>query len=128
MKNELFFDTNILYYAYDLSEPSKRESCLKLVEKAFMGEITGVISNQVMVELFNALTRKSGVPTDKAKINYTHNTVLKTLQTFIIFKSPFLDPLISDTMKENGLTKIVTENEKDFHAIPGLYVFNPLKQ
>jgi predicted nucleic acid-binding protein len=30
-------------------------------------------------------------------------------------------------MKENGINKIYTENEKDFKKIPGIKVINPLK-
>ena len=45
MKDEIFYDTNVLYYAYDLSEPEKRNTCKLLIRKVFMGEAKGVISN-----------------------------------------------------------------------------------
>ncbi len=61
MKDELFFDSNVICYAYDLSEPSKRDRCLSLVEGALDGQIKGIISSQVLVEIFNAFTRKLGV-------------------------------------------------------------------
>jgi predicted nucleic acid-binding protein len=141
MSDELFFDTNILCYAYDNSEPSKRAVCQRLVERALMGEIKGVISNQILVELFNACTRNLGVPLDQAniivrsliiskhwrKVDYDYNTVDKALNHSASFKTPFLDVLISETMKENGITTILTENEKDFCRIPGIKVINPFK-
>ncbi|MHB8360601.1 MAG: PIN domain-containing protein [Thermoplasmataceae archaeon] len=142
MKDELFFDSNIICYAYDLTEPSKRDICLPLVEDVFKGKTTGTISNQVLVEIFNAFTRKLAVPLDKAnvivrsfivskywyKLDYSHKTLLKALESSQSFKSPFLDVLISETMKENGISKIVTENEKDFNKISGIVVVNPFKQ
>ncbi|MFG1460981.1 MAG: PIN domain-containing protein [Thermoplasmataceae archaeon] len=89
MKDEIFCDTNVLYYAYDLSEPEKRKICKSLISKIFMGEIKCVLSNQILLELYNALTRKLGVKSDMAKaivdsfitsdnwskISYNHKTV-----------------------------------------------------
>ena len=40
-----FFDSSVICYAYDLSEPSKRDTCLSLFEGAFDGQIKGIISN-----------------------------------------------------------------------------------
>ena len=57
MKGELFFDSNVVCYAYDLTERTKREACKRLVERAFVGEIHGVISNQVLIEIYNTLSR-----------------------------------------------------------------------
>ncbi len=139
MKDELFFDTNILCYAYDSGEPLKRKICEKLVEQAFKGEITGVISNQVLAELFNALTRRLDVAVETAKIitqslilsrqwhkiDYNSNTVDRALEHADLFNAPFLDVLISETMKENGITEIVTENERDFNKISGIKIRNP---
>jgi predicted nucleic acid-binding protein len=142
MKDELFFDSNIICYAYDLAEPSKREKCLSLVKGVFEGYTTGVISNQVLVEIFNALTRKLGVPTSKAnvivrsfivskqwyKLDYSHKTLSRALENSQSFNAPFLDVLISETMKENNISRIITENAKDFTRIPGIIVINPFKQ
>ncbi len=141
MKDEIFYDTNVLYYAYDLSEPEKRKTCKSLISKVFMGETKGVISNQVLVELYNALTRKLGVKSDTAKvivdafitspnwqkISYNHMTVKAALSTCKAFGAPFLDSLITETMKENGIDQIITENEKDFTRIPGIKIKNPVQ-
>jgi predicted nucleic acid-binding protein len=139
MKDEIFFDTNIICYAYDSTEPSKRKICERLVEQVFNGEISGVISNQILVELFNSLTRKLDVPVQKAniivkalissehwkKINYSDYTVNKALNNSERYDVPFLDVLIAETMKENGVSKIITENEKDFRKIPVITISNP---
>lgn len=141
IKDDIFYDTNILFYAYDLSEPGKREVCKTLVGKVFNGETKGFISNQILVELYNALTRKLGVNTDTAnlivesflastnwlKISYNHSTIKSALRTSKAFGVPFPDSLIAETMKENGMGSIITENERDFTRISGIYVKNPVK-
>ena len=140
MTGEPFYDTNILCYAYDRNEPAKRDVCKAVVSKVFAGEEKGAISNQILVELYNALTRKLGVETSTArvvvesfiasanwlKVSYNHLTVRTALDTSKAFRTPFLDTLIAETMKENCMTLIVTENEADFARIPGLRVENPL--
>ncbi len=140
MKDESFYDTNILIYAYDLNEPRKRKLCKQIVKDVFSGRDVGVVSGQILVELYNSLTRKLAVPEDSArkivesfilsenwlKINYNENTIKAALKSSFAFKSPFLDTLIAETMKEYGLNTIITENEKDFIKIPGIKVINPL--
>ena len=132
--------TNILIYAYDLIEPRKRMLCKQIVKDVFSGKEVGVVSGQILVELYNSLTRKLAVPAGSAskivesfilsnnwlKINYNENTIKTALRSSLAFKAPFLDTLIAETMKEPGLNTIITENEKDFIKIPGIKVINPL--
>ncbi len=63
-----------------------------------------------------------------AKVNYTQDTVLKAMITSSTYGSPFWDTLIAETAKENGVTTVLTENEKDFKKIPGIKIVNPFKQ
>ena len=142
MSDELFYDTNILCYAYDRSEPEKREICRSLVNGIFMGKQRGVISNQILVELYNALTRKLGVEVESArvivesfiistnwqKVDYNHRTVIAAINISRTFKTHFLDTLIAETAKENGIANILTENVADFANIPGLDIRNPLSK
>ena len=141
MKDEIFYDMNVLYYAYDLSEPEKRKVCKSLLTKVFIGETSGIISNQILVELYNALTRKLGVKSHNAKvivdsfitspnwrkISYNDKTVKAALENSKAFRAPFLDALIIETMKENGINQIATENEKDFSRFPGIKIRNPIQ-
>ena len=140
MKDESFYDTNILIYAYDLNEPRKRKLCKQIVKDVFSGRDVGVVSGQILVELYNSLTRKLAVPAGSAskivesfilsnnwlKINYNENTIKTALRSSLAFKAPFLDTLIAETMKEPGLNTIITENEKDFIRMPGMKVVNPI--
>ncbi len=142
MKDKIFFDTNIICYAFDSSEPSKRKTCEHLIEKVYKNEIPGVISNQVLVETYNTLTRKFEMPIGKTneimkslttskhwyRINYTSDTLNRALDNSYRTKTPLLDMLIAETMKENFITEILTEDEKDFGRIPGIKVTNPFRQ
>ena len=142
MKGKIFFDTNVLLYAYiDNQLSAKHKICLKLVEGVFNGETEGVISNQVLGEFSNVFIVRSGASvedTERAvseliasdnwtKLNYNSDTVKKALGTCRIYKTPFWDSVIAETMKENSITNIITENDKDFDRIPGIMVTNPLK-
>lgn len=138
---EYFFDANILAYAYDERFEKKKEICKKLVESVFKGETTGVVSNQVLGELFKALIDKFGVSVENAetiiksfiisdnwvKVGYDTNTVLGAVALVKKFKSKFWDAVIAETMIESGVEMIYTENEKDFKRIQGIKVINPLK-
>lgn len=143
MKDEIFFDTTVLVYAHDESEPKKRQVCKRLVEEVFKGERCGVISNQVAAELFSVLTKKMRRPLSKdmaekivedfigsenwVKINYDERTVKNAMFTSRDHNTSFWDALIAETMKENGINKIYTENDEDFKKIPGIKVINPLR-
>ncbi len=136
-------DTNIIAYAYDLSEPLKREKCLSLIEEIFSGEKEAFITNQILGELFVTLTKNFKRPMEKEdaqiiissiiksnnwiKINYNHNTIERAIILSREYSLPFWDSLISATMIENNITVIYTENEKDFNKIQGIKVINPLQ-
>lgn len=52
-----FFDTNILVYSMDRSEPRKRDMAQAVMHR-HMADGSLVISTQVMLEFFNVMTRK----------------------------------------------------------------------
>ena len=143
MKDEAMMDTTLIVYAFDKSEPKKREICKSLLEDIFKGKMKFFISNQILGELYVVLTKKieNPIPKEKAevivngiiesedwiKINYTEKTVKRAMKTSKEFKIHFWDAVISETMLENGIFTIYTENEKDFKKVPNLKVVNPLK-
>ena len=53
----VFFDTNVLVYCTDISNPKRQKQARKLVAQSSKSG-DGVISTQVLIELFNVLTRK----------------------------------------------------------------------
>ena len=138
-----FIDTNILVYAYDLNEISKREKCSRIINSILRGEKRAYVSNQILAELFNVLTTNMKKPVDLEKsetivkvliesenfikLNYNQQSVEKAIYYVKQFHVPFWDALIAATMAENNVFIIYTENEKDFKKIPGLKVVNPCK-
>lgn len=136
------FDTNILVYAFDVESREKHEVCKKLVEKVFAGEDKGAITNQIAGELFHALTKKAShnisvedaydivekfIDSDKwLKVNYSAGTIKRAMTLSKNNKMHFWDAVITETMKEYGIAKIITENSKDFRET-GVAVLNPFE-
>ena len=139
MRDRLFFDTNVILYAYDAAEPRKRRAASELLEGAFGGAVNGVVSNQVLGEVFSAAVNRLGVQAEKAsimvksiiasrrweKVDYTHMTIRRALERYQGGRTRFWDAVIAETMMENGITSMVTENEKDFKGVAGIKVLNP---
>jgi len=61
MSDRVFVDTNVLVYAYDRSEPQKQRQALEVLERLVTTR-AGVISTQVLAELFVCVTRKMAAP------------------------------------------------------------------
>ncbi len=142
LKDKPFIDTCILVYAYLDDGSIKHGVAEELIRKIFDGETQGYISNQVFAELSKVLITKyslgvgevttivKGICSSKnwKVVNYNQNTILNCLSRLKESeKLPFFDVLITETMKENGLERIITENEDDFNKIPGIQVRNPFK-
>lgn len=97
-----------------------------LVRKVFDGKIVGYVSNQVLAELSYTLLEKFGTKIEDIdtiirslildvnwfKINYDEQTVARTLQTLKTVNISFFDGLIAETMKENGISKIIKKMKK----------------
>ena len=144
MKDDIFFDTSVLVYSFDYTEHEKRELSKGYVEAVFGGKNRGIVSNQVLAELFNVLTRHVASPLSKEvaegivndfilsehwkKIDYAHTTLRKAMQTSKQANVQIWDSLIAETMKENGITRILTENIKDFRKISGITAINPFNR
>ena len=61
MRGSVLIDTNVLVYAYDVTEPEKQRRALDLLHGLAERE-TGVVSTQIMAETFVVLTRKLSSP------------------------------------------------------------------
>ncbi len=62
----VFFDTNVLIYCTDGKDAAKQQRARRLVaDAALAGE--AVLSTQVLIELFNVLTRKLCIPAPMAQ-------------------------------------------------------------
>ena len=142
MAENRLFDTNILVYAYDLSETRRRGIAQALVDDVWNAG-GGVLTLQNLSEFFFAVTRKvqKPVPIVDAKtivsdilrssrwmvVDRNAGTVVKAMGIVESVGAPFWDALIAACMLEHDIEVIVTENEKDFKNIPGITVLNPFK-
>ena len=142
MTDSVFVDTNILAYAFDTSDPAKRQVCKKLVGDAFRGTAVCAVSNQVLAELFVVLTQKIAKPLSRAeagtivkgfadsqawtKLTYDSETVSRASATAAGAPNQFWDLLIAETMREGGVRRIFTENVRDFREMAWIEAVNPL--
>ena len=131
-------DTNILVYAFDTAYPEKRKVCREILLKAFEGKETIVVTNQILAEFAHVVTRKIEKPLNKEEtraivgaliscahcniFDYNSESVLHALTS----ANPFWDALIAQTLKENNITELITENTKDF-VNAAITVKNPFK-
>jgi len=137
MTDDFLIDTNIIVYAYDTTEGRKHEIAREILEDAFRDkQIT--ISVQNLTEFYNITTKKIKKPLSKEqakeiieimakfkgfkKIAPNENTILKAIDLPL----PFWDAMIAATMLENNITRIYTENTKDF-SIEGIKAVNPFE-
>ena len=141
-KTKLYLvDTNILVYAYDLTDQKKHNIARELLEKCWKKEIVYAISSQNLAEFFIIVTKKipSPLSIEEAEqiikdicsfsswkiLHYTEKTLQQAIILFKEQKKHFWDALITATMLEAGITNIYTENEEDFKRFDKLTVTNP---
>ncbi len=141
MTEEFLVDSNILVYAFDISDAGKHAKASTLLEKMLL-EGNGFLSAQNLAEFHSIATEKTGAKITKEfsrqilgrfaenfrMAQYSQNTIVNAINLELLYKIHFWDALLAATMHENGVKAIYTENEKDFKKIPWLTVINPLKQ
>ncbi len=131
-------DTNILVYAFDTAYNEKREICKKIINEIFEGKKTGVVTNQILGEFANVVTRKIEKPLTKEDtisiigailvsknwkvLTYSGETVLNALK----LNKNFWDSVVIQTLKEHNVREIITENVRDFEG-SGLIIINPFE-
>lgn len=132
-------DTNILVYAFDLAYKEKMEISKKIVEEIFSGKRKAVVTNQILAEFCHIITKKIENPLSKEDAqaivgailssenweiySYNENTLLNALKS----KDNFWDSIIAQTLKENNINEIITENTKDF-LNSGIKAVNPFQK
>ena len=131
-------DTNVLVYAYDRPEPAKQVRALALLRQIpFSG--VGAISTQVLVEFYNAVTRrlKEQLTADEAYerlqnleqswtiINVTAPIILEAARGVQQHQFSFWDALIWATAKLNQIPVILSEDFNVGSTIEGVRFLNP---
>lgn len=125
MKDKLI-DTNILVYAYDVSEGNKHKASRKLI-KTVWEEGGCIVCLQNLMEFFVVITKKvenlisirdaKTIVEDILKSNSWKildrdtDTLLKAIDVVFEYGIHLWDALIVSCMKENDIVEIVTENK-----------------
>ncbi|MEW6417359.1 MAG: PIN domain-containing protein [Nitrospirota bacterium] len=133
-------DTNILVYAYDISEGEKHSTSKNLI-KQIWEEGGGVVCLQNLMEFFVIITDKveNPISVTEAKtliedflksdnwriIDRDADTFLNAVDLVSEHKIHLWDAVIAACMKENDITEIVTENKKDFEKVPDIKITVP---
>jgi predicted nucleic acid-binding protein len=132
-----FVDTNILAYAHDRSETAKQPLARALLEELWRDR-AGVLSTQVLQELYVVATRKLDPPMPRAAARelvalYATWPVVQVDIPLILAASeleerhtlPFWDALIVEAARWAGAARLVSEDLQPGRSVGGVAVENP---
>jgi len=131
-----FLDTNVLVYAYDPSEPRKRQIAQNLVRRAVAGEIAA--SSQVLGEFAATLLHKlkpAAKPEDVMAlidalgpiklVPIDGDVVLRAVQVRAQYGVHFYDGMIVAAAERGGCQKIWSEDLNAGQEYFGIAIENP---
>jgi len=138
MNDNYFLDTNVLVYAFDHTDPAKKQISNRLVKTA-LTENTGCISYQVIQEFFNVATRKFASPLSIPDCQRYLDAVLTPLcriftsidlyhEAFDILQKwrySFYDSLIIASALQANCTLLYSEDLQHDQKIKSLTIANP---
>jgi predicted nucleic acid-binding protein len=132
-----FVDTNVLACAYDRSEAAKQPVARALLE-ALWRDRAGVLSTQVLQELYVVATRRFDPPMPRATareivVVYASWPVVPVDVPLVLAASEleerhtlsFWDALVVEAARRAGATRLVTEDLQAGRRIGGVAVENP---
>lgn len=109
----------------------------------YLGRRKGCHDASNLCEFFFVVTRKVAKPLSHAQaqavlsgilagsqwavLDRNPKTVLKAVDLVKLHRTSIWDALIAASMLENNVSKILTENERDFRRISSITVINPFK-
>ncbi|ATZ61349.2 MAG: PIN domain-containing protein [Methanosarcinales archaeon Met12] len=144
MNDELcLLDTNLLVYAYDVSEGEKHRICKKLVDACWRLKKDFAISLQNLSEFYVIVTEKieNSLSANIAgeivqditefqgwkKIDFGAHTIQAAIKISAKHEVHYWDALLAATMREHHVHRVYTE-DAGFKKIPWLTAINPMKQ
>jgi len=135
----IFLDTNILVYAYDLDEKSKRQTAKAILADCW-NDRSGVISTQVLQEFYVTLTRKlsSKLPASEARdvvSDFLPWSIYQIAPTDIGEASEiedqygytFWDSLVITAARNSSAEVLYSEDMQDGQKLGDLKIINPFK-
>lgn len=135
MSTATFFDTNVLVYRFDFSEPGKRAIAHQLLDEAIAGG-TAALSTQSLQEFYNVATRKFKMPAAIAKgfasafsranvVQVTPPLIFAAMDRHAGGGFSFWDALIVETALDAGADVLYSEDMTDGLVIDRLTIRNP---
>ena len=137
MSDNMFVDTNILVYAHDLDAGDKHEEAQRIVSELWETK-NGVLSTQVLQELYVTLTKKMLHPIEKVTARrilqryFTWQVVINDPGIFIqasdieeAYNISFWDALIVSAAYTKNVATILTEDLSHGQYIEGVLIQNP---
>lgn len=135
--SKIFVDTNIFAYSMDRHDSSKRKKCRLALEKLEQ-ENQGVISTQILQELYVVATKKLGVDPLIAKetihllenfevITITPYLIREAIDCHLLNKLSFWDALVVICAESAHCESLWTEDLNAGHTIRGVKIENPIK-
>ena len=137
--DKVFFDTNILVYAYDRRDPAKQERAFNIIADAISNE-NGIVSAQVLGEFYNATTRRTSntLPEEVTSeamslfatlpvIDIDLALVQRAVGTCNRYRISYWDSLIIAAAEKAGCTQIFSEDFNTGQTYHGILIFNPFK-
>lgn len=137
LPNRDFFDTNILIYAVDRSEPEKQFQARRLLNSAIENE-TGTLSVQVLGEFFSVVTRRIPNPlsVEEAEeaihrvaalpvVELDWALVRRAIDTHKDYGISYWDSLIVAAAEKAGCTRIISEDLNSGQSYHGIAVLDP---
>lgn len=131
-------DTNVLVYAWDVSDPGKQSTAERLLVE-FSETNRAVLSVQVLGEYFHTVTRKmpQPMPSEEAIERVedflesmpvrplTVETVIEAMKAVGLYQMSYWDALIWATAKLNDIATVLTEDIQSSGTIEGVRFVNP---
>ena len=139
MTGKVLIDTNILVYAYDLSESEKQQKSLTVLDRLVALD-SAVISSQVLSEFFTTVTRKIPEPMalEDAEARVSHfcqiwpvlqvneMIILEAIRGVKTHMLSYWDSLIWATARLNQVGTILSEDSSHDSYVEGVRFVNPL--
>lgn len=136
-KGRFFVDTNVLVYAYDSSAAKKWETSSRILSQLWTHR-NGVVSTQVLQELFVILTQKviKPVPPVVAKeilsdllrwpvVVNNGNHILRAIDLQAKYRLSFWDSLIVQSGVTSNSEFLLSEDFQDGQVLETILVVNP---
>lgn len=137
MSDNVFFDTNVLVYGFDLLDFHKHDIASRLIIESFE-QGTGVLSTQVLKEFYVTVTQKIShtMPAEKAEqvvrdfalwpvVETTVPLILRGIHIQLKNRLSFWDAMIIAAAKNADCSLLYTEDLGHDTVIEGIRIRNP---